>query len=97
MKFVIRTYDYTDRISVRSQYMQSHLEYLADNAREILVAGSLREKMDSSPIGALWIIESESKKKAIELVESDPFFVNGLRSKYEILHCSKAFDHLASV
>ncbi|MEE4240262.1 MAG: YciI family protein [Desulfopila sp.] len=97
MKFVVRTYDNKERIDIRSKYMQSHLEYLADNAREILVAGSLREKIDSNPIGALWIIESESKKRAIELIESDPFFIHGLRSKYEILHWSKAFDRPASV
>ena len=97
MKFVIRTYDNIDRINVRNLYMQSHLEYLAANAREILVAGSLREEIDSNPVGALWIIESESKKRAIELIESDPFYIHGLRSKYEILHWSKAFDHPASV
>ena len=97
MKFVIRTYDNTDQLNVRSQYMQNHLQYLEENAGEILVAGSLREDVDSSPIGALWIIESDSRKRAIELVESDPFFVNGLRLKYEILHWSKAFDHLVGV
>ncbi len=97
MKFVIRTYDNKDRINVRSQQMQSHLKYLADHASEILVAGSLRENVDSNPIGALWIIESEAKERAMELVENDPFFVHGLRANYEILHWSKAFDHLTSV
>ena len=97
MKFIVRTYDNKDQLNVRKIYMKDHLEYLAENAGEIMVAGSLRENVDSSPIGALWIIESESKKRAVELVESDPFFVHGLRAKYEILHWSKAFDHPASV
>ena len=97
MRFVIRLYDNTDKIMVRSRYMQSHLEYLADNAEEIVVAGSLRENPDSNPIGALWIIESETKTRAVELVESDPFFVNGLRENYEIFHWAKAFGHMVHV
>jgi uncharacterized protein len=82
---------------VRDQYMQSHLRYLADNAEEILVAGSLRENPDSNPIGALWIIESESKERVMDLVEDDPFFINGLRKDYEIFHWSKAFEHMVRV
>ena len=97
MKFIVRTYDRTEMLSIREQYMDSHLKYLADNESEILVAGSLREQLNSSPVGALWIIESESRERAVELIESDPFYSNGLREKYELLHWSKAFEHLASV
>ena len=97
MKFIIRTHDDLNKIGVRREYMEDHLQYLSENEKEILVAGSLRERMDKNPVGALWIVECDSKKRATELVESDPFFRNGLREKYELLHWSKAFEHSASV
>jgi hypothetical protein len=77
--------------------MQAHLDYLAENEQDILVAGSLRESPSKDPIGALWIIEAESEGRAKQLVEGDPFFSKGLRKKYELLYWSKAFSHLATV
>ncbi|WP_394171671.1 YciI family protein [Saccharospirillum alexandrii] len=97
MRFIVRTFDDPTRIEVRAEHMQLHLNYLAENEQEILVAGSLRESTSDGPIGALWIIEAESEGRARELVEGDPFFRKGLRQKYELLYWSKAFSHTATV
>ena len=97
MRFVVRTFDNPARIAIRKEYMQAHLDYLAENDQEILVAGSLRESPSNSPIGALWIIEAETEGRATQLVERDPFFRKGLRNNYELLYWSKAFPHLVTV
>lgn len=97
MRFIVRTFDNPSKLALRAEHMEAHLRYLADNEGEILVAGSLRENQDSSPIGALWIVEAGTADRARQLVESDPFFVNGLRQRYEVLHWSKAFPHSANV
>lgn len=97
MRFVVRTVDDPSKIELRTKHMDEHLRYLAENEREILVAGSLRPSLDDQPVGALWIIDAETDDRARKLVEADPFYTNGLRQKYELLHWSKAFSHLASV
>ena len=97
MRFVVRTFDDLSKIALRSKHMGEHLQYLAENEGEILVAGSLRENVGGQPVGALWILEVETLDRARQLVEADPFYINGLREKYELLYWSKAFDHLASV
>jgi uncharacterized protein YciI len=53
--------------------------------------GSLRNEPEEQPVGGLWIVEAESKNVIEALIESDPFWVSGLRRQYEILHWSKAF------
>ena len=46
---------------------------------------------DSSPTGAFWVVEAESKVDVEKLFLADPFWTNGLRESVEILHWSKAF------
>lgn len=97
MKLVARIVDDPAKLALRVRYMDAHLAYLAVNEAEILVAGSLREGPDDVPIGALWILETDSLERARELIESDPFFQQGLRASYEVLYWSKAFPHPVSV
>ncbi|WP_374729216.1 YciI family protein [Natronospira elongata] len=85
MRFVVRTFDDPSKIMLRTEHMGAHLRYLQENDREILVAGSLRKKAGADPIGALWIVEAETEARARQLVEEDPFHIEGLRANYEVL------------
>jgi uncharacterized protein YciI len=91
MLFQVRFTDNPERLSIRRQYLPAHLEWLEANRATVLVAGSLRQAEDGGPVGALWIVEAPDKASAERLFETDPFWVQGLRQGYEILHWSKAF------
>ena len=45
-----------------------------------------------APKGGLWIANANSKLELDELLQTDPFYIAGLRQSYEILHWSKAND-----
>jgi uncharacterized protein YciI len=57
----------------------------------VRVAGSLRPGADAAAVGAIWIVEAKDKKEIEALLQSDPFWVQGLRQSVEILYWSKAF------
>ena len=91
MLFVVRFTDNRERLATRKQFLPAHLEWLEAHSKNVLVPGSLRPEPDAAPIGACWIVEAENKIEVEHLLQSDPFWVQGLRQSYEILHWSKAF------
>ncbi len=91
MLFVIRFTDLAAKQAVRREHLQAHIKWLDRRRDSILVAGSLRNNVKEDPLGALWIVEAESKASLPKLFESDPFWVHGLRESFEIMHWSKAF------
>ena len=91
MLYAVRFFDRPDRLAVRQQYLKAHVAWLDEHRERILVGGSLRDAPGETPVGGLWIVEAESKKDVEELFATDPFWVNGLRERYEILFWSKAF------
>ena len=91
MLFVVRFTDNQDRLPIRKQFLPAHLEWLEAHRKNVLVPGSLRPEPGATPIGACWIVEAEDKSEVERLLQSDPFWVQGLRQGYEILYWFKAF------
>ena len=91
MRWVVIFEDAPAMLEVRKKYEPAHLAYLQAHDVEILVAGGLREAPGSVFVGGLWILEVISRERAIDLVENDPYFVNGARS-YKVLVWGKAFQ-----
>ena len=91
MLFVIRFSDHQDKKAVRNENLESHISWLAERRETILVAGSLRQDLGATPIGAFWVVEASSKEDAENMYKSDPFWIAGLRRNVEIFHWSKAF------
>ncbi|PXX45243.1 YciI family protein [Undibacterium pigrum] len=91
MLFAVRFTDKTTMRHVRTEYMAAHIAWLAARQAQIKVAGSLRHDASEHPIGALWIIEAETKEEVESLWQTDPFWVHGMRESVEILQWSKAF------
>ena len=91
MLFVVRFTDNRERLATRKEFLPAHLEWLEAHDKNVLVPGSLRPEPDAAPIGACWIVEAENRNEVEHLLQSDPFWVQGLRQSYEILHWSKAF------
>ncbi|VFQ44171.1 YciI family protein [Desulfoluna butyratoxydans] len=92
MLFVVRFTDKPDSQSLRETYLQAHIAWLDERRQTILVAGSIRDEPTSSPLGAFWVVEAESKSNVHELYKSDPFWTCGMREHVDVYHWSKAFD-----
>jgi len=94
MLFVVRFTDHQQRLATRKQFLPAHLEWLEAHKKDVLVAGSLRPEPDAAPVGACWVVEAQDKKEVEDLLQSDPYWVQGLRQGYEIMHWFKAFPDL---
>lgn len=94
MLFAIRFTDHPTAFSVRQQYLNEHLEWLKQTRDVVKAAGSLREKQNDQPVGALWVVEAENEEDALSIFSDDPFWVNGLRASVEVLSWSLAFEDM---
>nr|TFG55597.1 MAG: hypothetical protein E4H34_00175 [Hyphomicrobiales bacterium] len=83
--------DETKAKDVRGKYTQDHLAYLAANKAKILLAGGLRPEPSGSFEGGLWILDVADRNEAMQCVENDPFFKNGLRKSVRVAAWGKAF------
>ena len=97
MLFAVRFYDKPERLEVRKSLLNAHLEWLHVHSDVILVGGSLRLDPESDAIGALWIVQCDSKNSIEDLLRTDPFWVHGLRGKYEIHSWHKAFSEQTAI
>lgn len=97
MLFTVRFYDRPEQLDVRKNFLNEHLEWLRAHNEVILVGGSLRQELESDAIGALWIVQCDSKSFIEDLLRTDPFWVHGLRAKYEIHSWHKAFPELTAI
>jgi uncharacterized protein YciI len=91
MLFAVILHDKLGQGALRAKLLPEHLYWLDRHSGEVLVAGSLRQEPDDVPLGGLWVVEAECKEKVVALMQSDPFFISGLRESYDVLHWSKAF------
>lgn len=92
MLFAVRFEDDQGKSATRKQYLDAHIAWLDQHADSVLVGGSLRLEPDTNPVGGLWIVKASSKEAVEALIETDPFWQQGLRSNVEILYWSKAFE-----
>lgn len=92
MLYAVRFYDRPEQLEIRKKYMEAHLAWLETFSSKVLAAGSLREKDNCNPDGALWIVNAESENEVREILTDDPFWKNGLRQRVEIRTWRKAFD-----
>ncbi|MBC3879790.1 hypothetical protein H8K35_07385 [Undibacterium sp. LX40W] len=91
MLFAVRFRDKQDTSKCREENLSSHISWLDKHRDTILIAGSLRHAPEHAPVGGLWIVEAKSREEVVALIETDPFWLVGLRDSVEILHWSKAF------
>ncbi|KKO72397.1 hypothetical protein AAV32_04810 [Kerstersia gyiorum] len=82
--YIVRFYDNPAMAHVRQAQMEPHLEWLKANSELVRIGGALREQEDGPSVGALWILESPDRATAERLLREDPFWVHGLRERYEL-------------
>jgi hypothetical protein len=91
MLFAVRFFDKPELLALRNENLAAHIAWLDAHREQILVGGSLRENLDQNAIGGLWLVEAESREVIERLIETDPFWIIGLREHYEIHYWCKAF------
>ncbi|AMG56369.1 YciI family protein [Pantoea vagans] len=94
MLFAIRFTDHPGEYNVRKQYLNPHLDWLNQKRGVVLAAGSLREKHNDQPVGALWVVKAEHEEEALSIFSDDPFWIHGLRASVEVLSWSLAFEDM---
>ena len=94
--FAVRLHDKPGSAELRKQLLPAHLAWVAANKSCLRVAGSLRESPDSIPVGGLWVVRAKTKADVEALIASDPFTLEGLRDRWEILYWSKALPEAVS-
>ena len=61
-----------------------HLEYVMKNAHRIIASGGLFPDDDDFPNGGLIMLDTDARQEAIDYIENDPFFLNGIFSRYTL-------------
>jgi uncharacterized protein YciI len=94
MPYVIQFADDPGVTEKKKQIRPIHLEYVIKNAHRIIASGGFFPDDDDFPIGGLIILDTESRQEAVDYIENDPFFLNGVFSEYTIKRFRKAiFDY----
>lgn len=91
MLFVVRFTDKPDRLATRREFLPAHIAWLDQHKDMILAAGSLRPEPGEEAVGGLWIVDAKDRRTIETLLLTDPFWVQGLRDRCEIMYWSKAF------
>lgn len=97
MLFAVLFTDKPGHGALRAEFLQAHVDWVAQHQDMVLVAGSLRAKPADVPRGGLWIVEAPSKDAVHALMRTDPFWTCGLRQGVEVLHWNKALNQKALV
>ncbi|WP_454736659.1 YciI family protein [Cupriavidus necator] len=95
--FAVRFHDKPEQLLLRSTYLQAHIDWLRQHRESILIAGSLRDAPDAGAVGGLWIVRASNRSEIESLIQSDPFWIHGLRERVEIHSWHRAFDELVTL
>lgn len=95
MPFIIQFSDSPKTTRERkSDVRPAHLEYIMGNAHRIIASGGFFPDDDDFPNGGLIILDVETRAEAVDYIENDPFFINGLFRTYTITRWKKfIFNH----
>jgi uncharacterized protein YciI len=94
MPYVITFVDDPGVKEKKKQVRAVHIEHVERNAHRIITSGGFFPEDEDFPNGGLIILDVESRAEAVSYIESDPFFTNGIFSKYTIVKWRKfIFDH----
>jgi uncharacterized protein YciI len=94
MPYVITFTDDPGVLERKKQIRPVHLEYVMKNAHRIIASGGFFLDDDDFPNGGLIILDTDLRQEAIDYIESDPFFLNGIFSKYTVKRWRKfIFDY----
>jgi uncharacterized protein YciI len=89
MRLVVMFEEGNDMGPVRERLELDHLAFLERHRDEIPMAGGLRREHGGPYVGGMWVFEVETRARAVELIEQDPYYRIHPR-KYRLLVWGKA-------
>jgi uncharacterized protein YciI len=79
---------------MKTRVRSTHIEFIERNKHRIVASGGLFPDDDDFPNGGLIILDVPTRQEAVDYIESDPFFMNGIFREYSIRRWKKfIFDH----
>jgi uncharacterized protein YciI len=90
MRYVIIVHDALEPAKLDPDIVKRHFDFLEANAGKIVLAGGLREDADTPFVGAMWIVEAETRAEVLALFAADPFTLAGLWSNHSVFAWNKA-------
>lgn len=94
MPYVIRYTDNEGTVEKRKGLRPIHLEYMIANAHRVIASGGLFTDDGEGYNGGLIILDTDDRQEAVDFIENDPFFKNGIFSNYSVNRWKKAiFDY----
>jgi uncharacterized protein YciI len=94
MPYVITFEDDPGVREKKAQLRPIHLDYVMSQAHRIIASGGFFPDDDDFPHGGLIILDVDTREDAVRYIENDPFFLNGIFSRYDIKRWKKfIFDH----
>jgi uncharacterized protein len=96
MRLVVIFEDEPLMADVQARLEPAHLAFLEGNRHEIKQAGGLRDEPDGPYVGGLWVFDVESRARAVQLIEEDPYF-KAHRRPYRLLVWGKALPQFEVV
>jgi uncharacterized protein YciI len=94
MPYVITFVDNPGVREKKKEVRAVHIEHVEKNAHRIIASGGFFPEDDDFPNGGLIILDVDDLAEAVSYIESDPFFTNGIFSKYTAMRWRKfIFDH----
>ncbi|HXX01096.1 MAG TPA: YciI family protein [Candidatus Acidoferrales bacterium] len=94
MPYVIMFVDDPGVIEKKKRVRPVHLEYVLKNAHRIITSGGLFPDDADFPNGGLIILDTDMRQDAIDYIENDPFYLNGIFSTYTVSRWRKfIFDY----
>jgi uncharacterized protein YciI len=94
MPYVVTFFDDPGTREKKKGVRPIHIEWVANNAHRIIASGGLFPDDDDFPNGGLIILDVETRQEAVDYIQNDPFYLNGIFSQYTINRFKKfIFDH----
>lgn len=96
--FVIIGHDADDALAKRPLVRPRHLDHLrpSSEAGRVVVAGPLFADDGKTPRGSLIILEAASLDEARALAARDPYVVEGVFARHEVMPFARVFPETAS-
>ena len=91
MRWVVLFDDSPEMMEHRKENKQRHVDYVRQNKSEIVIGGGFKEDQEGIFVGGMWILNVDSRDRAIDLIESDPYF-NPAHRKYKLLLWGKVLE-----
>jgi len=83
-RYVVIVHDAVQPATMDPDLVERHFAFLQANADRVLLAGGLRDDAGTPFVGAMWIVEAESRAEAAELFAADPFTLEGAWSNHSV-------------